>query len=117
RRHEVLARRIGGDAYEVEDRLLRRSVVPRRERRPGLGLRRSGVEKCRQGGWYSRECAQHKAAAWGVGTKVRHVDSPLSVPCHAANGDAGDLSGCVEAEQQASRVAAWEHKFYDIEGL
>src|SRR5208337_3875929 len=42
RRHEVLARRIGGDAYEVEDRLLRRSVVPRRERRPGLGLRRSG---------------------------------------------------------------------------
>ena len=40
-----------------------------------------------------------------------------SIPSHAADGDAGDLAGGVEAEHEARRVAAREDEFHDGEGL
>ena len=61
RRHEILARLVGCYSDEFEDRLFRRSVVPRCERRRGLCLRRSGVEKSGEGG-QCRNAAKHKAA-------------------------------------------------------
>jgi hypothetical protein len=91
-RHKTLARRVSGDAHKVEDRPLRRPVVPRGKRRPSLSLSRGGVEKSRQG-WHSRQRAQRKAAARTIGTGSRHKHSPfLSVRRHSSARAMGDLA-------------------------
>lgn len=76
RRHEILARRIGGDVDEVEDRLLRWPVIPRGERHPGLGLRGAGIEKPGQA-WQGRQRAEHEATVQAIGMRGCHDNSPF----------------------------------------
>jgi len=77
-RHELRACPVRGGAHEVEDRLLRRPVVPRAQRvSRGLRLRRRGKEnlgQCRSHG----QCREQHAAADARGPKVRfHVQLRL----------------------------------------